>query len=139
MAIVKWTPWQELEAMERRMRRMFDEVGPMPAALPNADVYETEEEWVVEVEAPGYEEKDLEVELADHTLTVKGERKEEKEKKEKTYQLNERLQASFERRFALPANVETGKITATFQKGVLEVHAAKAKEAVPTKVSIKAG
>ena len=103
MAIVKWSPWQELEAMERRMRRMFDEAGVMPAAMPNADVYETEDEFVVEVEAPGYEEKDLQVEVADHTLTVKGERKQETEKKEKTFKLNERLQASFERRFALPA------------------------------------
>lgn len=139
MAIVKWSPWQELEAMERRMRRMFDEVGLVPAGLPNADVYETDDEWVVELEAPGYDEKELQVEVADHTLTVKGERSEEKEKKEKAYQLHERLQASFERRFALPADVETDKVTATFAKGVLEIHAAKAKAAAKKTISIKAG
>jgi HSP20 family protein len=139
MAIVKWSPWQELEAAERRMRRLFDETGIAAATVPNADVYETEDEFVVEVEAPGYEEKDLEVELTDHTLTVKGRREETKEKKEKSFQLNERLQASFERRFALPSDVEAGTISATFAKGVLEIHAPKSKEAAPTKVSIKAG
>jgi HSP20 family protein len=139
MAVVKWSPWQELEAMERRMRRMFDDVGGVPATIPNADVYETEDEFVVEVEAPGYEENDLEVALIDHTLTVRGKREAATEKQEKSFQLNERLQASFERRFALPADVDRDKITATFVKGVLEIHATKATETEPTKVSIKAG
>jgi HSP20 family protein len=137
MAVVKWSPWQELEAMDRRMRRMWNEVGDAPAALPNADIYETESEFVIEIEAPGYDEKELQIELADHTLTVKGERSEQMEKKEKSFQLNERLQTSFERRFALPATVEPEKIAAEFAKGVLEIHAPKAKETTPTTVPIK--
>jgi HSP20 family protein len=136
MAIVKWSPWQELEAMERRMRRLFDEAGVTAAIIPSADVYEAEGEFVVELEVPGFEEKELEIEVADHTLCVKGQRKEEKEKKDKAFQLRERLESSFERRFALPDDVDPGKITATFGKGVLEIHAGKAKEAAPTKVAI---
>ena len=72
MAIVKWTPWTDLDAMERRMRRFFDEAGVVPAPTPAADVYETDGEFVVELEVPGYEQKDLDIELTNHTLVVKG-------------------------------------------------------------------
>jgi HSP20 family protein len=138
MAVVKWSPWQELEAMERRMRKLFEESPFVPAAAPNADVYETDDEWVVELEVPGYEEKELEIEVTDHTLCVKGARKEEKEKKEKTFQLRERLESSFERRFALPEEADTEKLKALFGKGVLEIHAPKAQIAKPRKVEIGA-
>ena len=72
MALVRWSPFQELEAMDRRLRRLFDEFGFVPATVPNADVYETDDEFVVELEVPGYEEKELEIEVTDHTLCVKG-------------------------------------------------------------------
>src|SRR3972149_639485 len=106
MTLVKWSPLAELEAMERRMRRLFDEAGFAPAALPAADVYETDDEIVVELEVPGFEEKELEIEVADHTLTVKGQRTETKEEKEKAFQLKERLQSPFERRFPLPTGTD---------------------------------
>jgi HSP20 family protein len=138
MAIVKWSPWQELEAMERRMRRLFDEVGVAPATLPNADVYETKDELVVELEVPGFDEADLEIEVSDHTLAVKGKRAEEKEERQKSFQLRERLESSFERRFALPEDVDTGKVAATYKKGVLEIHVARAAQAERRKVTIKA-
>jgi HSP20 family protein len=137
MAIVKWSPWQELEAMERRMRRVFDDAGFVtPAVLPNADVYETDAEFVVELEVPGFEEKELDIEVTDHTLCVKGARTEQKEQKDKAFQRRERLERSFERRFALPEEVDTAAITAKYAKGVLEVHAAKATAQPPTKVTI---
>jgi HSP20 family protein len=63
---------QELDSIERRMRRAFEEFGFAPAFVPAADVYETDGELVVEIEVPGYEEQELEIELSDHTLTVKG-------------------------------------------------------------------
>jgi HSP20 family molecular chaperone IbpA len=97
MEIVKWTPLRELEAMERRMRRVFDEAGFATALLPAAAVYATDEEYVVELEVPGFEEMELTIEVTDHTVCVKGERTEEKEKKDKTYRLHERLEKSFER------------------------------------------
>lgn len=127
MAVVKWSPWPELEAMERRMRRMFEDTSLAAAGTPNADVYETDTEWVVEVEAPGYAEKDLTVEVSDRVLCIKGERSEEQEKREKSYQLRERLEASFERRFTLPTEADAEHVAATFTKGVLEVHAPKLK------------
>ena len=64
--------------------------------------------------------------MTDHTLTVKGEAKAEKEEKDKTFILHERLEQTFERRFQLPEDADTEKLVATFDSGVLEIHAPKA-------------
>ena len=134
--LVKWDPFRELELAERGMRRMFG-MPFMPATLPPADVYETEDEFVVELELPGYEEKELAIEITDHVLKVKGEHRETSEKKEKTYRLHERLEQEFEREFALPELVETEKLTATFKKGVLELHAPKVAQHPPKRIPIE--
>jgi HSP20 family protein len=118
------------------MRRLFDEAGIVPAPLPAADVYETNGEYVYELEVPGFEEKELAIEVSDRTLTVKGERTEEKREEGKTFRLQERLAKQFERRFELPPEAETGKVAADFKAGVLIVHAPKAKASEPHKVKI---
>jgi HSP20 family protein len=134
--IVKWSPFQELDSMERRMRRMFEEVGVAPTLPPAADIYETAEEFVIELEVPGFEEKELGIEVSDHRLTVKGERTEAKEQKDKTFRLRERLERAFERRFELPTEADTEHVKAKFAKGVLEVHAPKLAVSKPKKVEI---
>ena len=134
--LVRWSPFLELEPIERRMRRMFEDFGIGPAVVPATDVYETDGEFVFELEVPGFEEKELTVQVTDHTLTVKGERTEKKEAEEKTYQLHERLAQAFERRFELPLETDTRKIGAEFKKGVLFVHAPKKKPATPQKIPI---
>jgi HSP20 family protein len=136
MQLVRWNPFQELDAMERRMRRVFDEAGITPAPLPAVDVYETNAEYIFELEVPGFEEEKLSVEVVDHTLTVKGERNEEKEEKGKTFRLQERLAKQFERRFELPPEADSAKIAADFKAGVLTVHAPKATAAKPRTVEI---
>jgi HSP20 family protein len=136
VAVLKWAPFQELDSMERRMRRAFEEFGFAPALLPAADVYETGDEFVVELEVPGYEEKELAIEVSDHTLTVKGERSGRREEKDKTFRLHERLERQFERRFALPSDADTEHIKAVFAKGVLEVHTPKVAAAKPRKIGI---
>lgn len=138
MTIVRWRPFQELDTIERRMRRLFDEMGVVPAPLPAADVWETDKEVVFELEVPGFEEQDVAVEVSDHTLTVKGIRKEEKEQKEKEFLLHERLAKEFVRRFDLPMDTDTEKVAAEFTKGVLTVHAPKVAEATPRKIPIGA-
>lgn len=138
MQLVRWNPFHELDAMERRMRRLFDEAGLGQAPLPAVDIYETGGEYVLELEVPGFEEKELSVEVSDHTLTVKGERTEETEEEGKTFRLQERLAKQFERRFALPAEADAAAIAADFKAGVLTVHAPKAKTAEPRAVSIAA-
>lgn len=118
------------------MRRFFDDVGFVPAPLPAADVYETPQEFVVELEVPGFAEKDLGLEVTDHTIVVRGEVKETKEEQEKTYLLHERLERTFERRFSLPEQADAEKVTATFKEGVLELHAPKIVAVKPRKIAI---
>jgi len=134
--VVKWTPFAELTAMERRMRRLFDEIGSAPGPLPAADVYETSDEFVVELEVPGYEEKELAVEITDHTLAIKGRRTKAKDEETKDFALHERLEREFERRFSLPIEADMENLKAKFGKGVLEVHAPKIKKTEPRQLAI---
>lgn len=139
MTLVHWNPLHELDAMERRMRRALDDMGIVPAALPAADVYETPTAYVFELEVPGFDQKELTVEVIDHTLAIKGERRAVKEEKGKNYRLHERLADAFERRFHLPAEADATSLAADFANGVLVVRAPKATETKPQKVAIKAG
>jgi HSP20 family protein len=134
--MVRWSPFQELESFERRMRRLFGETELAQPLLPAADVYETEGEYVVELEVPGFEEKELTVDVSDHTLAVKGVREEEKETKEKTFHLHERLEKHFERRFPLPEEVDVEHVQATFAGGVLKIAAPRKAETKPRIVPI---
>jgi HSP20 family protein len=134
--IVKRTPFRELDSIERRMWRMLDGIGVAPVLLPAADVYETADEVVVALDVPGFEEKELEIEVSDHTLKVTGARKEGTVETEKEFHLQERLELSFERRFVLPTDADTSHVKAVFTKGVLEVHAPKLPTTAPTKVEI---
>lgn len=136
--MVKWAPFQDLDVAERRMRRMLEDFGVAPAALPAADYYETDKELVVELEVPGFDEKELALQVSDHTLTVKGERSEEKEEKAKTFRLHERLEKRFERTFALPPEADVDHIGATFGKGILEVHVPKVERAQARTIEIAA-
>lgn len=135
--LVKWAPFQELDTIERRMRKMLEEFGVAPAPLPAADLYETDTEVVVELDVPGFQEKDLTLEVLDHTLTIKGEHKAEKEEKEKTFYLHERLEKQFERRFTLPPEIDVEHVEARFGTGVLEVHIPKIEPARPRTIEIR--
>jgi HSP20 family protein len=127
--MIKWAPFRELDVFDRRFRRLFEDFGLAPV-VPAADVYETPEEFVVELEVPGYAEKELGIEVTDHLLTVKGERAETREQKEKAaFLLHERLERHFERRFELPVDADTDAVKAVFKQGVLEIRAPKAIEA----------
>jgi HSP20 family protein len=134
--LVRWAPFQDLDVIERRMRRMLEDFGVAPAPLPAADMYETEKELVVELDVPGFEENELALEVSDSTLTIKGERKKEKEQKEKSFYLHERLEKHFERRFKLPPEADLDQVEATFRTGVLEVHVPKLELAKARKVEI---
>jgi len=136
--LIKWAPFQDFDVIDRRMRRMLEGFGVEPAPLPAADLYETERELIVELDVPGYDEKELALEVTDHTLIVKGERLEEKEEKEKTFYLHERLEKHFERSFTLPAEADVDKMKAKFEAGVLKVHVPKVEAAKPRKIEIAA-
>ncbi len=134
-SVVKWDPFRELDQMLPSFRRMLPlQVVP---TYPAADVYETDDEFVVELEVPGFEKKELAIEVTDHTLSVRGEHEEITATKEKAFQLHERLERTFERQFMLPKTVDSEKLTATFEKGVLELHAPKVAIAASKKIPIE--
>jgi HSP20 family protein len=132
----KWTPLPDLDIVERRMRRFFEDVGIAPSMTPAADVYETGEELVVELDVPGFDEHDLAVALIDHTLAISGTRVHDTATKEKDLRLRERPDAYFKRRFHLPVEADTEHVTAEYSKGVLTLHVPKLAAAKPRTVKI---
>jgi HSP20 family protein len=131
--ITKWTPlFPELGLLDRPFRRLVGGFGMLPAA----DVYETPKELVVELEVPGFEEKQLGIEVSDHTLIISGERKLLTEETDKSFIVQERLENTFTRRFVLPPEADPEHVKAVFTKGVLEVHTPKLAALTPHKVAI---
>jgi HSP20 family protein len=96
---------------------------------PAVDLVEKDKAYEVTAELPGMDDKNVEVKVANGTLTIKGEKKEEREEKEKDYYLSERRYGSFQRVFRIPEGVDRDKIEATFAKGVLTVTLPKTTEA----------
>jgi HSP20 family protein len=144
-------PHDIFSAMRDEMDRMFERFEHgwprWPAlfrrngdfAVPNLDVRENTNSIVVEAELPGIDEKDVSVTLANGMLTIKGEKKHEKEEQGENYHLTERTFGSFQRAIHLPDTVDDAKVEAKFDKGVLKVTAAKKPEAVKAerKIEIK--
>lgn len=141
--LMAWNPFRDLARVEREMEEMFGRPLRWPWGdgergwAPAVDLIDQKEEIVLRADLPGLDEKDIEVTVQDGTLTIRGQRKEEKEEKKEDY-YNERAYGAFTRTLALPAGVDRERIKATFAKGVLEVHLPKAKEAKGTKIEVKA-
>ena len=105
--------------------------------LPDVDVHENEKQIMVEVDLPGVDEKDVSVTFANGVLTIKGEKKSEREEKEENYYLAERSYGKFERSLTLPETIDENQIEAKFDKGVLTVTAQKKPEAVKAEKKIE--
>jgi HSP20 family molecular chaperone IbpA len=133
----RWSPFRDLELMEQRVRRLFPNLILSPAFVPAADVYETEKEFVFEVEVPGFDQKELEIEVTDHTMTVRGHREAETAKSEQTLRLHERLETAFERSFQLPPEADGELVKATFGKGLLILHVPKVAQPIQRKIPIE--
>lgn len=132
--------WHPFETLRREVDRLFDDFGtefwrsPFRRELdvglaPAVDIVEKDNAYEVTADLPGFDEKNIEVKLQNDSLSIKGERKSEKEEKKKDYHLTEREFGSFERRFTLPAGVDADKIEASLKKGVLTVTLPKKPEA----------
>ncbi len=154
-------PWP-FESLRREIDRLFDEfnggfwrspfrgslfdVTPFRrasaelTALPAVDVSETDKVYEITAELPGIDEKNVEVKVANGILTIKGEKQDEKEEKQKDYYMRERSFGSFERSFQIPDDVDGDKIEASFKKGVLSVALPKSAEAekAAKKITVKA-
>ena len=142
MAIARWDPFREVVALQNRVNslfRDFNEAGdPLTTAnfVPAVDIYEDAEKVLLKLEVPGIEEKDLDVRVENHTLTVKGERKFEKEEKEENFHRIERRYGSFYRAFTLPSTVDTESVDAKYNAGVLKLELKKKPEAQPKQIKV---
>jgi HSP20 family protein len=112
-------------------------IRPLSIRMPSLDVYEEKDSVVVKAELPGMKKEDVEVNLAGETLTIKGEKKEDKEVKEDDYYRRERSYGSFLRTIALPCDVKSDEIKASFKDGVLEVRMPKTEEAKKKSIPVK--
>ncbi|MBW2092757.1 MAG: Hsp20/alpha crystallin family protein [Deltaproteobacteria bacterium] len=105
--------------------------------VPAVDISEAENEIVINVEVPGMDAKDIDISLNGRILTIKGERKQEQEEKEKNYHRIERRYGSFSRSFELPADVDANEVKAGYKDGVLNLHLPKTKEQSVKKIEVK--
>lgn len=112
---------------------------PAEISAPKVDVRENDKEFVFEAELPGIDEKNVQVAVRDGMLSLKGEKKSERDEKKDTYHLVERSYGSFERSFRLPDSADQEKIAADFNKGVLRVVVPKRPEAVKAEKKIQIG
>jgi HSP20 family protein len=112
-------------------------IRPLSIRMPSLDVYEEKDSVVVKAELPGMKKEEVEVNLAGENLTIKGEKKEDKEVKEDDYYRRERSYGSFLRTIALPCDVKSDEITASFKDGVLEIRMPKTEEAKKKSISVK--
>jgi len=146
MAITRWDPFREVVALQNRMNTLFGNLNtesdsPLTTGsfVPAVDVYEDEKKVVLKLEVPGIEEKDLDVRVENNTLTVKGERKFEKEEKEENFHRIERRYGSFYRSFTLPSTVDTENVDAKYEAGVLKLELKKKPEAQPKQIKVNVG
>lgn len=130
--------------LQKEIDRLFDDFGrgvswsgSENGLMPSMDVTETEKEIEITAELPGLQEKDVQVNLADNVLTIKGEKKSEKEEKDKNYRLVERSYGSFSRSIQLPDGTNADAIKATISDGVLKVTVPKPAPAQVKKVEVK--
>ena len=124
------------DRFDRIIERAFGRDRQAPW-MPAMDVYETDENVVVTVELPGIKAEDVEVSVEDATLTVSGTREFSSEVTEESYHRIERRYGSFSRAVSLPPQVDTGKVEARFEDGVLTVEVPKVEKAKPKKIQIK--
>ena len=103
---------------------------------PKVDIYEEEDQIVVTAELPGVDKKDIELDVKDGILTLKGERSSDNEVKEKNYYRKERSFGRFERSFKLQSDVDAGKIKADYKDGILKVSIPKPEEAKPKQITV---
>ena len=145
MALVRWEPFRDLLTLQDRMNRLFEESFGRKQDIegtygenwmPSVDIYETENEVVFAVELPGVEQKDVDIQVKDNNLLIKGDRKLEKEVNKENYHRMERSYGMFQRTFMLPNYVDRDNIKATFKSGVLRVIIPKCSETKPKQIAI---
>ncbi len=147
MKMLRWEPFMDLVSLQEKMNKLFeDTVSPyagkgaeIPTGTwyPAVDILETDKDIVIKAELPGINLSDVNLEIADNMLSLKGERKFEKETKKENYHKVERSYGSFHRSFTLPGSVDQSKISAKLKDGILEVTLPKVENLKPKQIPVE--
>ena len=146
MAIIRWTPFQDLATVQDRMNRLFnefhnrhdDDVMTRGAWVPPVDIFENgNKELVIKAELPAMTREEIDVTVENQTLTIRGEKKFNHEIKDEQYHRVERTYGSFSRSFSLPSTVDVTKVSADYKDGVLTVTLPLREEAKPKQIKVE--
>jgi len=149
MALVRWEPVRELNSLQQEMNRLFSSFFDTPTVgngaasarrwIPAMDLVETEDHYVLTADLPGLSQDDINLEFEGDVLTLSGERRSDHSDRREGFYRLERAAGSFSRSLTLPEGVDPEAVTATFDKGVLEVSIPKPEQRKPKKVAIQVG
>jgi HSP20 family protein len=148
MAITRWDPFRDVASLQSRLNTLFqdfnrgnseNELVSTSAFVPPVDIYEDDHKIVLKLEVPGMKQDDLDIQLENNTLTVRGERKFEKEEKEENFHRIERRYGSFYRAFTIPNTVNPDSVKADYDAGVLRIQLEKRAEAKPKQIKVAVG
>jgi len=145
MELVPWRPFRGTSTLRQEIDDLWNRfLGETPFSrtfteewLPSADISETKDKLLIKAELPGLDPKDINVSVSGDLLTIKGEKKKEEEEKDEHYHFMERYYGSFQRSFRLPVNVQSDKVEAIFDKGVLNITLLKKEEAEKKEIEVK--
>jgi HSP20 family protein len=149
MAVDRRNPLKDLAQLQDKMNRIFEdslsllrtgegkELFALGSWVPPVDIYETEETIVLSAELPGMKKEDMSVEIKDNTLTIKGERKFERDSAAKSYSRVECSYGTFQRVFTLPHLVQQDKVKARYENGILEIILSKAEEGKTKQIKVE--
>jgi HSP20 family protein len=135
-----WTTFRDLEEQFSQFFRDFPMatgIGAESSWVPAVDLTETDDAYLLEADLPGMKREDIELTVIDDVITLKGERKEEKSEEQKGYRRVERSYGSFQRAFRVLGGVDTEKVDASFEEGVLKVSLPKRPESKPKAIEVK--
>jgi HSP20 family protein len=146
MAIVRWSPFRGMVSLQDGMNSIFDEFfGRVPSRVepeegawsPSVDISENNNAITINAEIPGMSKEDIKINIQDNTMTLKGEKKQEKEEKDANYHRVERSYGAFMRSFTLPTPVQADKVKASYKNGVLRIVLPKSEEVKPKEIPIE--
>src|SRR5688500_15865010 len=142
MALLQWDPWCELSAFERQVNELFGRSTRQPATsmwAPALEAFHTKDDFVVRLELPGIKPDDVDVQVTDNVLVIRGERHFDDEVEGESFLRRERSYGRFERQVLLPEGTDAESIAARFDLGVLEVRIPHPLTKEPTRVKISTG
>ena len=144
--LTRWEPAREMMTLREAMDRLFDDAFTRPLSIrdgwalatPAVDMYQTDNDVVVKASIPGIKAEEVQINITGEILTLKGEVKQEEERKERAWHIREQRFGSFERSVVLPTAVKSDKAEAVFENGVLTITLPKADAVKPRTINIKA-